>query len=73
MNWKCLRALHHNLLQSYYQASTLVENTEEDVLKQQVEGTDARNGFSSRHWTKPNAIWQHAASLTSIKLSFNIG
>ena len=38
----------NNLLQSYYQASTLVENTEEDVFKQQVEGTDAKEWIQQK-------------------------
>ena len=38
----------NNLLQSYYQASALVENTEEDVFKQQVEGTDAKEWIQQK-------------------------
>ncbi len=40
----------NNLIQSYYEATTLVEDAEQDVLSQQVEGQDAED------WIQQNAI-----------------
>lgn len=40
----------NNLIQSYYEARTLVEDAEQDVLSQQIEGQDAED------WIQQNAI-----------------
>ena len=40
----------NNLIQSYYEATTLVEDAEQDVLSQQIEGQDAED------WIQQNAI-----------------
>ena len=40
----------NNLIQSYYEATTLVEDAEQDVLSQQIEGQDAED------WIEQNAI-----------------
>ncbi len=40
----------NNLIQSYYEATTLVEDAEKDVLSQQIEGQDAED------WIQQNAI-----------------
>ena len=40
----------NNMIQSYYEATTLVEDVEQDVLSQQIEGQDAED------WIQQNAI-----------------
>ena len=60
----------NNLLQSYYQASTLVENTEEDVLKQQVEGTDAKEWIQQQALDETKRNMAACSEFNEHKLSF---
>ena len=60
----------NNLLQSYYQASTLVENAEEDVLKQQVEGTDAKEWIQQKALDETKRNMAVCSEFNEHKLSF---
>ena len=60
----------NNLLQSYYQASALVENTEEDVFKQQVEGTDAKEWIQQKALDETKRNMAACSEFNEHQLSF---
>ena len=53
----------NSLIESYYEASSLVEDSEKDVLKQQIDGKDADEW--KRPSRQPNRTWQFAQNSTN--------